>query len=255
MRCFWPPENSAGSGWRLPVAGRRCRAARRLGRRFDSCRTRWPATVLPARRTPGAEGPARRPDPGTPPAGRRAVPGGSGRSSVATSVPSTSIEPDCGRGQLQDLVQRGRLARSGFADDAQRAALLQFEADAVDRTHLADLPAEHHTLGQLVGLDQIPDSQHDGWVGGRVGGGRLGGHAVDLGGAAAGDLVGSDARRAVVGPDLEQLRFGGAAVVDGQRAARRERAAGRQRGHRRRRAGYRHQPCALGGVESGYGAE
>ena len=58
-------------------------------------------------------------------------------------------------GQLQHLVQGGRFARPGFADDGQRATLLQFEADAVDRAHLADLPAEHHTLGQLVGLDQI----------------------------------------------------------------------------------------------------
>ena len=53
------------------------------------------------------------------------------------------------------------------------------------------------------------------------------------------------------GADLQQIRFGGAAVVDGQRAARRERAAGRQRGHRRRSAGYRYQPCALRGRRGG----
>ena len=95
-------------------------------------------------------------------------------------------------------MQRGRLARSRFADDAQRAALLQFEADAVDRAHLADLPAEDHALGELVGLDQIPDSQHDGCVGSGLRVGWGGGHAVDLGGAAAGDLFGSNAGGPVV---------------------------------------------------------
>ena len=62
-------------------------------------------------------------------------------------------------------MQCGGLARPGFADDAQRAALSQLEADAVDRAHLADLAAEHHALGQLVGLDQIADPQHDGCFG------------------------------------------------------------------------------------------
>ena len=59
----------------------------------------------------------------------------------------------------------------------------------------------------------------------------------------------------MVGADRDQLRFGGPAVVDGQRAARRERASGRQRGQRRRRTGDRHQPRALRGVESGHRAE
>ena len=69
------------------------------------------------------------------------------------------------RGQLQDLVQRRGLARAGFADDAERAALLQLEADAVDGAHLADLPAQHHALGQLVGLHQIAHPQHHRRVG------------------------------------------------------------------------------------------
>ncbi len=100
------------------------------------------------------------------------------------------------RGQVQDLVQRGRLARARFADDAQRAALLQFEADAVDRPHLADLAAEHHALGQRVGLDQVADAQHDGFVDAGVGGPRrCGGHAVDLGRAATRDVVGAGCRR------------------------------------------------------------
>jgi hypothetical protein len=41
---------------------------------------------------------------------------------------------------------------------------LQFEADAVDRAHLADLPAEDDALGELVRLDQVPDPQHDGRI-------------------------------------------------------------------------------------------
>ncbi|CPB55168.1 Uncharacterised protein [Mycobacterium tuberculosis] len=57
------------------------------------------------------------------------------------------------RSQLQDLVQGGRLARTGFADDTQRAALPEFETDAVDRADLADRPAQHHALGQPVGFD------------------------------------------------------------------------------------------------------
>ena len=69
------------------------------------------------------------------------------------------------RSQFEDLVQRGRLARAGFADDAERAALPQLEADAVDRPHLADLAAEHHTLGQRVGLHQVPHPQHHRRVG------------------------------------------------------------------------------------------
>ena len=55
--------------------------------------------------------------------------------------------------------------------------------------------------------------------------------------------------------NFKQFRFGGATVVDGKRAAGRERASGRQRGHRRRSAGYRHQSCTLVGIESGHRAE
>ena len=52
-------------------------------------------------------------------------------------------------------MQRRRLARAGLADDAQGPALPQFEADAVDSPHFADRAAQHHALGQSVGLDQI----------------------------------------------------------------------------------------------------
>ena len=90
------------------------------------------------------------------------------------------------RGQVQDLVQRRRLARPRLADDAQRAALLEFEADAVDRPHLTDGAAKHHTLGQFVCLDQVADPQHDRRVGCRlVRGGRRGGDTVDVRGTAA----------------------------------------------------------------------
>ena len=59
----------------------------------------------------------------------------------------------------------------------------------------------------------------------------------------------------MVGADRDQRRLGGPAFVYGQWAARRERAAGRQRGQRRRRTGDRHQSLALRSVESGNRAE
>ena len=43
-------------------------------------------------------------------------------------------------------MQRRGFARARLADDAQRAALLQLEADAVDRPHLAHLAAQHDAL-------------------------------------------------------------------------------------------------------------
>ena len=55
----------------------------------------------------------------------------------------------------------------------------------------------------------------------------------------------------MVGSHLEQLRLGGAAVVDRQRARGVERTAGRQCGQRRWCAGYRHKARALQRVEAG----
>ncbi len=68
------------------------------------------------------------------------------------------------RGEFQNLVQRGRFARSRFTDDAQRATLAQFEADTVDGPHLADLTAQQHTFRQGIGLDQIADRNTTGGV-------------------------------------------------------------------------------------------
>ena len=148
-------------------------------------------------------------------------------SRVATSLPSTSMVPACGGGEFEDLVQRRRLARPGLPDDPQRLAPVQFEADAVDGANFADVPTEHHTLGQPVGLHQITYPHHD-FVGrrGRLGAVRCGRNPVDVGRAAPDDLLGADARGGVVGGDGHQRRFVGPARVDDQRAARRERAAG-----------------------------
>ena len=146
------------TGWRLPCAIRRCRAARRLRSsiRFLS----KPLALNGSDRTSNT--------------GSRGSSEATGSWNTTCSSPRSSRRVlalerrDVGaehldrarlRGrQLHDLVQRGRLARPGFTDDAQRAALLQLEADAVDGAHLADLPAEHHPLGQLVCLDQVPDA-------------------------------------------------------------------------------------------------
>ena len=70
--------------------------------------------------------------------------------------------------------------------------------------------------------------------------------------AATGDLIVVDAGNLVGRGDGDEFRFGGAAVVDRQRAARGERAAGRQR--RQRRGGPRDgdQTFTAGGVEPGY---
>jgi len=121
--------------------------------------------------------------------------------------------------------------------------------------HLADLAAQHHALGQLVRLDQVGDPDDDGRVGVGVDRDRFGGDAVDLGGSSPGHVIGADARRRVIGTDFDERWFRGAALVDHQRAARRERAPGWQRGQRRGCARDRHQASALWGVEPGHGAE
>ena len=174
-------------------------------------------------------------------------------SSVATSAPSTSMRPGLRCGEVQNLVQRRRLAGTRLADDAQCAALLQFEADPVDGAHLADPAAEHHALGQRVGLDQIVDAQHDRFLGGRARISPSGcrGHAVDLGRAATGDVFASDARDLVARTDRCQFRFGGVAgrrAASGQRGS--ERAARRQRRQRRGSTRDGHQPFPLGRVQA-----
>ena len=75
---------------------------------------------------------------------------------VAENLDGTGL----GCGELENLAQRRRFARTGFADDAQSAALLQGEADPVDRTNFTDPPAQNHAFGQWVGLGKVGDSQY-----------------------------------------------------------------------------------------------
>ena len=101
--------------------------------------------------------------------------------------------------KFEDLVQGRRLSRPRLADDAQRAALLYFEADSVDGADFADLAPEHHALGQPEGPGQIPHPHDD--VGRTVllRRRRIGRDAVDLRRSTAGHPVGADAGRCVAG--------------------------------------------------------
>ena len=58
--------------------------------------------------------------------------------SVVSSVPSKRTEPAGRLEQLQDAVAGGRLARAGLADEPERLALGDVEADAVDRLDVVD---------------------------------------------------------------------------------------------------------------------
>ena len=59
----------------------------------------------------------------------------------AVSLAEHAIVPDCGPRRVQDLHDRRRLAAAGFADQPERLALADVEADAVDRAHRADAAA------------------------------------------------------------------------------------------------------------------
>ncbi len=111
--------------------------------------------------------------------------------------------PACGGGEVQDLVQRGRFARTRLTDDAEGAALRKLEADTVDGPHLPPDPAaEHHSFGQRECLDQVADPQHHGFPGGHVGPPQwCRGNAVDLGRGAIPDVFMPDARNLVAGRD------------------------------------------------------
>ena len=52
---------------------------------------------------------------------------------AVTALPSKLTPPPCRRQEAERELGGGRLSAAGFADDAQRAAALQREADAVDR--------------------------------------------------------------------------------------------------------------------------
>src|SRR5262249_26447874 len=76
------------------------------------------------------------------------------------------LEPHAARGRLdqpQDAAAGGALAAARFADQAQRLAGREIEADAVDRVHAADLARQQATLDREV-LDQLLDAQQ--WLAG-----------------------------------------------------------------------------------------
>ena len=70
---------------------------------------------------------------------------------------STPSKIDRARGGLLQAHQQaaqGGLAAPGLADDAERLALVQLEAHAVDGLDLADGAAQHTALDRVV-LDQV----------------------------------------------------------------------------------------------------
>jgi hypothetical protein len=82
-------------------------------------------------------------------------------SSLVARVTSLPFEPDLARGRLeqaQDAAPGCALAASRFADEAERLAGHQIEADAADRMDVLDLAAEP-AAGDREALDQVLDPQ------------------------------------------------------------------------------------------------
>ena len=70
-----------------------------------------------------------------------------------------AVEPDAAAGRLdqpQHAARHRRFAAAGFADQAERLADAEREADAVDRMHGADLPAQHAAAHRIM-LDEVGD--------------------------------------------------------------------------------------------------
>ena len=118
----------------------------------------------------------------------------------------------------EDLVQRGRLARAGLADDAERLAAVQVEADTVDGSDPRRPAAEHDALwsARRSSPDRAPRPPPDR---GATGARHHRRHTVDVGGAAAVHLVAADERPRCARRPPVAGRLGGATVVDRQRAA------------------------------------
>ena len=57
-------------------------------------------------------------------------------------MPSKRIEPEVGSISRSSVRQSVDLPQPGLADQAQRLALVDEEADVVDRPHLADLAVD-----------------------------------------------------------------------------------------------------------------
>jgi hypothetical protein len=134
------------------------------------------------------------------------------------------------------------LPQPGLADEPERLAVAQVEADAVDRPDGADLPLEDRALQQRVVAHEVASLEDD--LALRRGDPRDPGlgqprQREDVGRppAAAVDLLGEVARGPVVrAADRDQRRLDPAAGVERERTARRERAARGEVDERRGRA-------------------
>ena len=72
-----------------------------------------------------------------------------------------ALKPDFAGGRLdqaQDAAAGGRFAGAGFADEAERLALLDVEADAVDGMH-DGLVAQQEAGADVELLGQVPDRE------------------------------------------------------------------------------------------------
>ena len=83
------------------------------------------------------------------------------RPSSVSSMPSNFTEPEVGFEKLQDAVASRRLARAGLADEAERLAGLDLEADTVDRLHLADLALDQKPFLDREVLVEVLDLEDD----------------------------------------------------------------------------------------------
>ena len=84
----------------------------------------------------------------------------SARESLVMSRPSKTIAAACRLEQLHDAAGERRLAAARLADDAERLARLESEADAVDRLHRGDLLLEDDPArDREVLLDVVDDEE------------------------------------------------------------------------------------------------
>ena len=80
---------------------------------------------------------------------------------------SVPFELDGAAGRLhqpQHAARDRRFAAAGFADQPERFALADRKADAVDRVHGADAPAQHAAAHRVM-LDEVGDLQEGALLG------------------------------------------------------------------------------------------
>ena len=77
------------------------------------------------------------------------------RAEPDSSSPSKRTEPEVGCYELQHRAAEGRLAAAGLADEAERLAGGDREADAVDRPHPPDLAIDQHPGLDREVLDEV----------------------------------------------------------------------------------------------------